>query len=135
MSTVNGHQSSIKHFYDLNVWKESNRLSVEIYKTTENFPDNEKYGIINQLRRASSSVGANIAEGFGRFHYKDKIKFYYNARGSVCEVQNFLFLSQDLKYLTKKEARKIFLEYEQLNKMINSFVKAIYQKMSETDCR
>jgi four helix bundle protein len=135
MSTVNGHQSSIKHFYDLNVWKESNRLSVEIYKTTENFPDNEKYGIINQLRRASSSVGANIAEGFGRFHYKDKIKFYYNARGSVCEVQNFLFLSQDLKYLTKKEARKIFLEYEQSNKMINSFVKAIYQKMSETDCR
>jgi four helix bundle protein len=92
MSTANGHQSSIKHFYDLNVWKEFNRLSVEIYKTTENFPNNEKYGITNQLRRASSSVGANIAEGFGRFHYKDKIKFYYNARGSVCEVQNFLFL-------------------------------------------
>jgi four helix bundle protein len=135
MSTANGHQSSIKHFYDLNVWKEFNRLSVEIYKTTENFPNNEKYGITNQLRRASSSVGANIAEGFGRFHYKDKIKFYYNARGSVCEVQNFLFLSQDLKYLTKKEARKIFSEYEQLNKRINSFIKSIYQKMSETDCR
>lgn len=135
MSTANGHQSSIKHFYDLNVWKESNRLSVEIYKTTENFPNNEKYGITNQLRRASSSVGANIAEGFGRFHYKDKIKFYYNARGSVCEVQNFLFLSQDLKYLTKKEARKIFSEYEQLNKRINSFIKSIYQKMSKTDCR
>ena len=45
---------------------------------------------------------------------KDKIKFYYNARGSICEVQNFLFLSQDLKYLDKKEARKIFSEYELL---------------------
>ncbi len=135
MSTVNGHQSSIQHFYDLNIWKESNRLSVKIYEITENFPDNEKYGITNQLRRASSSVGANIAEGFGRFHYKDKIKFYYNARGSVCEVQNFLFLSQGLKYLSKEEARKIFSEYEQLNKRINSFIKSTHQKMSETDNR
>ncbi len=130
MSVVNNNQSSIVHFYDLNIWKEANKLSIEIYKTTEKFPNSEKYGIVDQLKRASSSIGANIAEGFGRFHYKDKIKFYYNAWGSLCEVQNFIFLSQDLKYLDKKEARKIFLEYERLNKKINSFIKFVYNKIS-----
>ena len=130
MSSVTSNQSSIRHFYDLDIWKEANRLLIRVYKITENFPKDEKYGIVDQLKRAFSSVGANIAEGFGRFHYKDKIKFYYNARGSVCEVQNFLFLSQDLKYLEKKETRIIFSEYEQLNKKVNGFIKSVYQKIS-----
>ncbi|MCK5081018.1 MAG: four helix bundle protein [Candidatus Moranbacteria bacterium] len=130
MSSATSNQSSIRHFYDLDIWKEANRLSIRVYKITENFPKDEKYGIVDQLKRAFSSVGANIAEGFGRFHYKDKIKFYYNARGSVCEVQNFLFLSQDLKYLEKKETRIIFSEYEQLNKKVNGFIKSVYQKIS-----
>jgi four helix bundle protein len=117
------------HFYNLEIWKEANDLCVEIYKITEEFPKSERFGIIDQIRRASSSVGANIAEGFGRYHYKDKIKFYYNARGSVCEVQNFLFLSQELKYVDKKTARDIFRKYENLNKRINQFIKAVYRKI------
>lgn len=79
------------HFYDLEIWKEANNLCIEIYKITKNFPKCEQFGITDQIRRATSSVGANIAEGFGKYHYKEKIRFYYNARGSVCEVQNFLF--------------------------------------------
>ena len=75
------------YFYDLEVWKNANLLCIEIYKLTENFPKRESYGIIDQMRRALLSVGANIAEGFGRFHYKEKIKFYYISRGSSCEVQ------------------------------------------------
>jgi four helix bundle protein len=123
--------SSIKHFYDLEVWKESNLLCIEIYKLTEEFPKKEVYGIIDQLRRASSSVGANISEGFGRFHYKEKIKFYYNARGSACEVQNFLFLSQDLGYADRKIARELFSKYENLNKRLNQFIKSVNNKMTD----
>jgi four helix bundle protein len=108
MSSVIGNQSSISRFYDLDIWKTANKLTKDIYLVTDKFPEKERYGIIDQIRRASSSVGANIAEGFGRFHYKDKLKFYYNARGSVCEVQNFIFLAQDLGYLDKKKQGNCF---------------------------
>lgn len=131
MSSVIGNQSSKMHFYDLEIWKESNLLCVNIYKLTEKFPGSEKYGIIDQIRRASSSVGANIAEGFGRFHYKDKIKFYYNARGSLCEVQNFLFLSENLGYTNREGIEEIFAKYENLNKKINSFILSVQKKMTD----
>lgn len=137
MSSVNSHQSSVinnrssaMHFYDLEIWKESNKLCIEIYKLTEDYPKKETYGIVDQIRRSAASIGANIAEGFGRFHYKDKIKFYYNARGSVCEVQNFLFLSQDLKYINKENAREVFVKYECLNKRLNQFIKSVNNKMT-----
>lgn len=74
MSSVKSQPSSINHFYDLDVWKEAHNLSIEIYKLTDKFPKKEIYAIVDQIRRASTSVGANIAEGFGRFHYKEKIK-------------------------------------------------------------
>ncbi|NTV41002.1 MAG: four helix bundle protein [Candidatus Moranbacteria bacterium] len=131
MSSVISNQSSKMHFYDLEVWKNANLLCIEIYKLTDGFPKRESYGIIDQMRRASSSVGANIAEGFGRFHYKEKINFYYTARGSSCEVQNFLFLSQDLGYLSKDDSRKIFIKYENLNKQINSFISSVQKKMTD----
>ena len=121
----------VNHFYELEVWKDAHGLSVEIYKLTEKFPKREIYGIVNQMRRASISVGANIAEGFGRFHYKDKIKFYYNARGSICEVQNFLFLSQNVNYLDKAASRKLFVKYENLNKRLNSFIRSVQKKMTD----
>jgi len=133
MSSANSNQSSIIHLYDLEIWKEANALCIEIYKLTEDFPKKETYGIIDQMRRASSSVGANIAEGFGRFHYKEKIKFYYNSRGSVCEMQNFLFLSQNLGYIDKKNARNIFVKYENLNKRINKFIGSVNRKMMTDD--
>lgn len=131
MSSVNSNRSLIMHFYDLEIWKESHVLCLEIYKLTEEFPKKEMYGISDQLRRASSSVGANIAEGFGRYHYKEKIKFYYNSRGSVCEVQNFLFLSQDLEYANKEKVREIFTKYENLNKRINQFISSVQKKMTD----
>ena len=82
---------TIKNFYQLNAWKKGHELVLEIYKITNSFPKEERYGVISQLRRASSSVTANIAEGFARYHFKDKIRFYYNSRGSVSEVQNFFY--------------------------------------------
>lgn len=133
MSSVTSNQSSIKHFYNLDIWKESHQLSIAIYKITEKFPKKETYGLSDQLRRASTSVSANIAEGFGRFHYKEKIKFYYVSRGSICEVQNFLFLTQDLNYIDKNIARDLFTKYEILNKRLNQFIKSVNQKMSNND--
>ena len=87
-------KNSIRNFYDLDAWKKGHLLVLEIYRITDSFPKNETYGVVSQLRRASSSITANIAEGFARYHFKEKIKFYYNSRGSVAEVQNFLLLAK-----------------------------------------
>lgn len=68
---------SIREFYDLDAWRKAHQLVLEVYKITKDFPKEEKFGITDQLRRAASSVTANIAEGFGRYHFNDKIRFYY----------------------------------------------------------
>lgn len=70
-----------------------------IYRITQDFPKEETYGVTSQLCRAASSITANIAEGFARYHFKDKIRFYYQSRGSAAEVQNFLILAKDLGYI------------------------------------
>lgn len=113
----------IKNFYDFPVWQESRKLILTIYKITIKFPKNEQYGLISQIRKAAISVSANIAEGFGRFHYKDKIKFYLQAKGSLLEVQNYIFLAQDLKYIDKENARMIFKQCNNILFQINSIIK------------
>ena len=76
----------IKSFQDLNIWKESHQLVLEIYKITENFPKEESYALTSQLRRASASIPTNIAEGMGRNTTKELLSFLYNSRGSLSEV-------------------------------------------------
>src|SRR3989339_1633776 len=93
-------EKEIKNFYDLEAWQRGHLLVLEVYKLTKNFPGEEKFGITSQIRRAAASITANIAEGFARFHFNDKIKFYLNSRGSAAEVQNFLLLAKDLGFIS-----------------------------------
>ena len=99
----NRKSNKISNFTDLEAWKVNHQLVIDIYKITKNFPASEKHGIVDQIRRAASSITANIAEAWGRFHFADKTRFYYQARGSSAEVQNFLILAHDLEYLTDLE--------------------------------
>ncbi len=115
----------MRDFYDLEVWKKAKGLVVEIYSVTANFPKQENFGLIDQLRRASNSVCANIAEGYGRYYTKEKIKFYYNARGSVSECMNHILIAEELKYLINIDGKRLFLEYETVRKMINGLINAI----------
>lgn len=116
--------SSIRHFADLIAWQKSHYLTLKVYQLTNNFPKEEMFGLISQLRRAASSITCNIAEGYGRYHYNDKIRFYYQARGSNMEVQNLLILSNDLGYIDKniyQELKSLAYEgYKLLNGLINS---------------
>ena len=83
----------IASFEQLTVWQESQALAVSVYKITKLFPKDEMFALTNQLRRAASSISANIAEGFGRETSKDKSHFYTIAYGSLLEVKNFIYLS------------------------------------------
>lgn len=117
--------NKIKNFYDLDAWKKSHKFTLMIYKITKSFPKEELYGVISQLRRAAFSIAANIAEGFSRYHYNDKIRFYHNARGSVSEVQNFIFLATDLSFLNTADSKLLFEESEDINRLINGLIRSI----------
>lgn len=110
---------------DLEVWRRSHSLVLEIYELTERFPKDEKYGIINQLRRAAYSVPANIVEGQSRNTTKEYLSFLYNARGSVEEVRYFLLLSTDLGYMNKDIYQKFESKYEIVSKMLNGLIKSL----------
>ena len=91
----------LKSHKDLDVWKRSIVLVTEIYRITKTFPDDEKYGIINQMRRSAVSVPSNIAEGSARHSRKENIKFLYVALGSLSELETQLIISNNLEYITK----------------------------------
>ncbi len=91
---------AIEKFTDLEVWKEAHRLVLRVYEITKKFPDDEKFGLISQMRRAAVSIPANLAEGFKRRGLQDKIRSYNIAEGSLEELKYFFMLSKDLHYIT-----------------------------------
>lgn len=117
--------NKINNFYDLDAWATGHKLVLEIYRITKDFPKEELYGIVSQLRRASSSITANIAEGFARFHFKDKARFYYQARGSVAEVQNFLLLAKDLGFINLEICKSLGEKTNEAGKLINGLIRSI----------
>src|SRR3989344_2420562 len=104
----------IKRFTDLDVWKESHKLTLSVYKYTKDFPRSETFGLTSQLRRAVVSIESCIAEGFSRYHYKDRLNFYYDSRGSIAEVQTQTITSYDLNYLTKTSFDEILKQSEKV---------------------
>jgi four helix bundle protein len=89
----------IKSFTDLNAWQEGHKLMILVYKITAKFPKKETYSLVDQMRRSAVSVTSNIAEGFGRQSYKDRLKFYYQAQGSLTELKNQILVVKDIGYL------------------------------------
>lgn len=110
----------ITGFEQLRVWQESQKLAVNVYTATKNFPKDEVFALTNQLRRASSSISANIAEGFGRESTKDKRNFYTIAYGSLLETKNFIYLAQQLDYLSSEEVVNLIVQIEACQKLINA---------------
>lgn len=115
----------IDSFEQLEVWKESQNLAVYIYQVTKKFPKDEMFAITNQLRRAASSISANIAEGFGRLSPKDKVHYYVMAYGSLLEVKNFLYLSTKLEYLSDQDLENALLRCTSCQKLINASKRSI----------
>jgi len=118
-------QATITAFEDLTVWQESQNLAVLIYQVTKKFPKEETFGITNQIRRAASSVSANIAEGFGRTSSKDKLHFYTVAYGSLLETKNFIYLARKLGYLAEDASNPLIEKCVLCQKLINAFKKGL----------
>ncbi|MDO9464623.1 MAG: four helix bundle protein [bacterium] len=118
----------MKTHKDLDVWKSSMSLVEEVYNITREYPQEEKFSLINQIRRASVSVPSNIAEGAARNSTKEFIQFLYIALGSLSELETQLLLSQRLGYLSDK--KEIFANVEQIRRMLLGLIKFLKGKPS-----
>lgn len=109
----------ISSYKDLKMWHKAKDFAVHVYKTTEQFPREEQYGLTSQLRRASVSVASNIAEGFRRRSAKEKIQFLRISYGSGAEIETQLIISRELGYIDNIHYEKLISDLEEIMKIIN----------------
>lgn len=116
--------SKIKSFVDLDAWKEGHSLVKRIYEDTRNFPKEEIFGLVSQMRRCAVSITSNIAEGFSRQSYKEKVQFYSMALGSTTELQNQLLVAKDVGFLSGEEFDKLINQAVKVHKIVNGLIKS-----------
>lgn len=117
-----------KDFQELPVWKEAMQIAVDVFQLTENLPRKEDYGLTSQIRRSSLSISDNIAEGFGRQHGNDKIKFYTYSRGSANETKNQLIYGNRVGYFAEEIATVLIIRINSLIESLNKLIKALRSK-------
>jgi len=107
------------------IWQKASELVKKIYFLTREFPREERFGLTDQMHRSANSVAANIAEAHGRYHFADKIRVLYQARGECFETQSHLSIALNLGYITKEVFVRIDKEYEGLGVGINAYINKI----------
>ena len=117
-------------YKELNVWKESMKLGGEIYRLTNNFPANEKFGLTSQMQRCAVSIPSNIAEGWSRNYDKVFIQFLNTAQGSAAELESQLIIAAELKYTTEDLVAELLKIVIIIKKMIRSLIQSIQSKIN-----
>ncbi len=112
----------MQDYRKLQIWQRSHRVTLAIYKVTASFPDDEKFGLVSQMRRSAASVPTNIAEGSGRGSNADFVRFLYIAMGSSAELDYQLLLSHDLGFIEEKDYTQISTELTEIHRMLNGFI-------------
>ena len=113
---------SAKNFQDVVIWQKAHKFVLSIYKLTDSFPKNERFGLISQLRRSAASIPANFAEGFRKKSKADKLRFYNIAQASLSESQYHLILANDLNYANTNQLLEALNE---IDIMLDSYMKKI----------
>lgn len=117
--------SEIKSYRDLLIWQKGIAFVKRIYQETDHFPDSERYGLINQMRRAAVSIPSNIAEGQARQHSGEFRQFLFVALGSIAEIETQIIISQELGYLTESVSASLQAELLELQKMTRTLASRI----------
>ncbi len=115
-------------FEKLDVWNEARKLTRELYDKTKMFPDSERFGLVNQIRRAAVSVCSNIAEGSSRRYLKEQIMFYQIAYSSLMEVMNQAIISADLDYMEEDSLKDLRGRILKISRMLNGLRNSQQQK-------
>ena len=115
----------------MDVWKKSLELAKEIYKTTNGFPAEEKFSLVNQMQRAAVSIPSNIAEGHARLATGEFMRFVSISLGSVAELETQLILSKELHFISKPIQDKLLLLLDEIGKMLRGLYKSLQKKKLE----
>ena len=118
-------EGKIETFKDLRIWQKGIEIVKDIYILTKKFPKEELYSLMLQMRRSSISIPSNIAEGFKRYHNKEYKQFLYIALGSSAELETQLVISEELKYMDKKELDRICEKLNYLSRMITVLMRKL----------
>jgi four helix bundle protein len=116
-------KTKIEKFEDLDVWKKAHRLVLEIYRITKDFPTEERYCLVSQMRRSAVSIPANIAEGFKKRTLKDKSNFYNISQGSLEELRYYIILTSDLGYL--RDSKVFESIFNDIGRMLYGLIKSL----------
>ncbi len=117
-------------FENLEIWQQAIELAVKIYKLTKIFPRTEQFALTDQIKRSATSISANIAEASGRYHFKDRKNFLYNARGSLLETHSLLLLSSRLYSLNPNAVSKLIQDIKILSIKLNNFINSINKSVT-----
>ena len=115
-------EETISGFETLAVWKEARTFRIMIIDLCKQVPQDEKFRLIDQIKRSSRSVTANISEGYGRFHYLDNIKFCRDARGSLNETFDHLTVAYDEKYIDQQLLFQYKQQFEKVLRLLNGYI-------------
>ena len=115
----------MKDFRDLKVWEKAHELALTAYAATTNFPKQEIFGIVSQIRRAATSIGANIAEGCGRGGNAEFQRFLHMAMGSANELEYHLLLSKDLHFLSEEDHRDVQAQVVEVKRMLAGLIRKV----------
>jgi four helix bundle protein len=121
-----------QNFRDLQVWRKSQALSVEIYRETARFPRGEMYGLTSQIRRAATSISANIAEGCGRGGRAELARYVQMARGSASELDCHLELARDLGFLPPAQYAKLVQSLSEIERMLTALRQTLLERSSSS---
>src|SRR3989338_3985470 len=114
----------IQSYKDLQTWKSGHELVLQLYKITKQFPKEEQFGLVSQIRRAAVSITSNIAEGFSRRFPKDKAHFYSIAKGSLTEVDSQILIAKDVGYIDDKDFNQIVKQIEVVGRLLTGLLRA-----------
>jgi four helix bundle protein len=112
-------------FKNLKVWAKAHELTLLVYRSTQDFPKAELFGLVSQIRRSSSSIGANIAEGVGRKSDGELTRFLHIARGSASELEYHLLLAKDLQFLPQKNFGELMRITEEVQRMLAALIQQV----------
>ena len=112
-------------FENIMAWQKAHSLTILVYQITRNFPEDEKFGLTSQFRRAAVSVEANIAEGYKKISKADKLRFLNISEGSLAECRNYIILSRDLCFINEEEYTSLYLALEESSRLLTAYSKGI----------
>lgn len=125
-------KKAVKHFSDLLVWQKARELRQEVFSLVKKLPQNEKYNLDFQMRRAACSITANLAEGYGRYHYKENNQFCRQSRGSIYELQDHIITCFDQGYIKEETYNSLQELMLEVIRLMDGYIKFLNNELKKS---